>query len=76
MIFLDPPYDMGLTAEAMALLSVHRLDGPETVVVVEHSKREVLSSVEIGGFEVASEKRYGDTFVTLLEKENGTRRSF
>jgi 16S rRNA (guanine966-N2)-methyltransferase len=75
MIFLDPPYGAGLLGESMGLLSQYPLDGPETVFILEHWKRDCLSSGQLAGFAKTSEKRYGDTLITLLIKENAQRRS-
>jgi 16S rRNA (guanine966-N2)-methyltransferase len=75
MIFLDPPYGIGLLSESMGILSQYPLDGPETVFILEHSKRDGLSPGQFAGFTRTSEKRYGDTLITLLIKENAHRRS-
>jgi 16S rRNA (guanine966-N2)-methyltransferase len=75
MIFLDPPYGAGLLGESMALLSQYPLDSPETVFILEHWKKDCLSAGQLAGFTKTSEKRYGDTLVTLLIAETAQRRS-
>lgn len=69
MIFLDPPYEQGLIGETMGLLSRYPLHTPEAVFILEHSKRDCFSRNPFPGFVRLSEKRYGDTFITLLVKE-------
>ncbi|MCI5060912.1 MAG: 16S rRNA (guanine(966)-N(2))-methyltransferase RsmD [Alphaproteobacteria bacterium] len=60
LIFLDPPYKKDLIPKAVEKLKAGDWYLPEARFILEMDKREELS---IAGFEVESEKIYGDTKV-------------
>lgn len=66
-IFADPPYDKGYGEELMSLLTTNRLSHYGTIVVIEHSKREILGFSNLKGWYHVNAKGYGDTFITVLQ---------
>ncbi|AGT07609.1 16S rRNA (guanine(966)-N(2))-methyltransferase RsmD [Paracoccus aminophilus] len=64
LIFLDPPYAMGLGERAMANLLKGGWLTPEAVVVWEESQPPVPPA----GLVQIDQRRYGDTLVTLLRR--------
>ncbi len=60
-VFLDPPYDDDVLDRALKVLD--RQVGDATVVA-EHSRRQVLPTLE--RLAVDRQRRYGDTMVTVL----------
>ncbi len=65
LIFVDPPYEMGYCALTLDLLRANPLFLARSVVVFEHSKREVLDVPAEEGCE-ARTRGYGDTVLTVL----------
>jgi 16S rRNA (guanine966-N2)-methyltransferase len=65
-IFMDPPYDKGCISETMRLLSGTPLGHTDTVYVVEHMKKEIISSVDGEGWKEIVQAKYGDTIITML----------
>lgn len=65
-IFVDPPYESVLYEDTMMALSLARVVAPEGIVVVEFSKRIVLSEV-FGSLVERKRARYGDTCVAYFE---------
>jgi len=65
-IFMDPPYDKGYVEATTSLLRNDVIYGTDTLLVIEHSKREVMNAPDSGGRERMLTKRYGDTCVTML----------
>ncbi|MBQ9016031.1 MAG: 16S rRNA (guanine(966)-N(2))-methyltransferase RsmD [Firmicutes bacterium] len=57
-ILMDPPYNKGLLADAMEIISQRGLLAEEGVIVCEHRKEEELPE-RIGGFTREKERRYG-----------------
>jgi len=65
LVFSDPPYAM--EAAQATLDAVAGLVAPEGRVVIERGKREAPPAMP-DGFEVAAERRYGDTVVLVARK--------
>jgi 16S rRNA (guanine(966)-N(2))-methyltransferase RsmD len=66
-IFMDPPYERGHVGETMELLRTYRIHEADSLVVIEHSKREGLAlSGPDEWYQVAS-RGYGDTVITVLQ---------
>lgn len=65
-VFLDPPYNKGLVASALA--EIHRRGSlkPTSVVVCESGGEDILASVE-AYYEVVRSSRYGIAHVTILK---------
>jgi 16S rRNA (guanine(966)-N(2))-methyltransferase RsmD len=64
LVFLDPPYDAGLTQPTLSLLATSGLLDPGATVVVETSKRHPLEPVD--GLDLRDQRTYGDTVVSWL----------
>ena len=60
-IFLDPPY--GKAMGEVALTALASWCAPEALVIWEESTKPILPA----GFEMLDQRKYGDTFVTLLK---------
>jgi len=63
-IFLDPPYEMGLMLDCIKSISELGLLTEDGIIVAEHGMREILPKT-IGSFEKMKEKRYGSVMVTI-----------
>jgi 16S rRNA (guanine(966)-N(2))-methyltransferase RsmD len=68
LVFLDPPYDKGLTQSTVELIGRLDLLNPDGQVVAEHSSREVLKPV-YGRLRLNDQRRYGDTLLTFFEAD-------
>lgn len=62
LVFLDPPYGQGLGERAVASLQEGGWLAPGAILVWE----EGTAPLPPEGFEMLDQRRYGDTFVTLL----------
>ncbi|MBN8530503.1 MAG: 16S rRNA (guanine(966)-N(2))-methyltransferase RsmD [Alphaproteobacteria bacterium] len=63
--FVDPPYESGLAAPALASMIASGWLLPGAIAVVEMAERETLPDVP--GFQVMDERRYGAAKVVLLK---------
>ena len=68
-IFMDPPYDRGYVEETMRALTENRMYDSHSLVVIEHSKREVPMVSGYKGWHHIDTKGYGDTVVTIFEAD-------
>lgn len=68
--FVDPPYASALAAPVLADLAGSRLLSPRAVLVAESDRRHPPGP--IAGLELALERRYGDTLISLYELANST----
>lgn len=71
-IFMDPPYDKGYVGESMRLLTTNRLYHEGTIMVIEHSKREISAFSDLKEWYQVNSKGYGDTFITMLQTDHIT----
>jgi len=62
-IFLDPPYEMGYVNGTLMRLEANPLYEDDSIIIIEHSKREIPS---LGAQKSVVVKRYGDTLLTLI----------
>ncbi|MBN1547079.1 MAG: 16S rRNA (guanine(966)-N(2))-methyltransferase RsmD [Syntrophaceae bacterium] len=71
-IFIDPPYQRGLVEETLSKIYETGLVGKETIIIVQHSKRELVNWNE-KSFSIADRRQYGDSVLTFLKinKETG-----
>ena len=67
-IFLDPPYSDPSTDDLMVNLAKSKLVGENSMVVLCHGNRFPLGS-DYDGLHLVKERRYGDTFVFIYQKE-------
>jgi len=63
LVFLDPPYDMGLVDQTLRELALNQCLAINAIILAEHSVREKVSGAE--DFERIKEYRYGDTILSL-----------
>jgi 16S rRNA (guanine966-N2)-methyltransferase len=63
-VFLDPPYGMGLVGRTLEVLATSGLLAPGAAVVAESAVREAIQVP--AGYEVVRDRRYGDTRVQIL----------
>jgi 16S rRNA (guanine966-N2)-methyltransferase len=66
LVFLDPPYDQGLAAPALAALAAAGWVAPGSVISVELSGRELADFTPPPGLEKVDERRYGKARILLL----------
>jgi len=66
-IFLDPPYDQGLTDSSLKLIAEGGLLSDSGIVVGEHSAREAVQST-YGSLVRYDQRRYGDTRLSFFKK--------
>ena len=64
-VFLDPPYNKGLVASALAEIHRRGLLKPTSVVACESGGEDILTPVA-GDYEVVKSSRYGMAQVTIL----------
>jgi 16S rRNA (guanine(966)-N(2))-methyltransferase RsmD len=67
-IFIDPPYSDPSTDSLLANLARSELLAENSTIVVCHANRFALNS-EYDGLHLAKQRRYGDTFVFVYQKE-------
>lgn len=74
-LFADPPYEKGMVSATMSLLKAHEILEEEGLIIMEHSKRERPDPISLQGWEKVSERRYGDTEITVFALPKRTQRS-
>jgi len=67
-ILLDPPYSNGSIANLLINLSNSKLTRGGSIIVVCHSKRSPLDFA-YGGLHLVKQRHYGDTFISIYQKE-------
>jgi 16S rRNA (guanine966-N2)-methyltransferase len=65
-VLMDPPYNQGLAAPAIAALAAAGWIDPETLVVVELMAGEAFAPPE--GFALLDERKYGKARLVFLER--------
>jgi 16S rRNA (guanine966-N2)-methyltransferase len=66
LVFMDPPYGKGLGELALASATAGGWIGPEALVVWEESTAPAVPT----GFRQLDQRRYGDTLVTILMRDD------
>ena len=66
-IFLDPPYNMGILDEILE--NVYQITAPGGIILAE-SELGWAPKTEIEGLEMVKQYKYGKVFVTKFQKEN------
>ena len=64
-IFVDPPYDKNLVHPTLSALLANKLIDAETLVIIEHSPREMP---HCEGLTVADQRKYGQTLITFMKR--------
>lgn len=67
-IFADPPYSDPSAESVFAELAESDLVAEDSIVLICHANRFALSS-DYRGLHLVRERRYGDTFVSIYQKE-------
>lgn len=65
-IFLDPPYLMGLAKKTLNIIAKYDILTKIGIVIVEHHKKDILPET-IQGLELFKKKQYGDSFVSFYK---------
>src|SRR3989338_242258 len=65
-IFADPPYGRELAIKTLNSLEAYDILQPNSVIIFQHDKREVLSHQE-GRIIIFKQKKYGSCFLSLYE---------
>ncbi len=68
LVFLDPPYRKDLVAQALASLRDGKWLSPNALAIVETAEDDIIPSTD--GFELTSERVYGETRVSIFCLEN------
>ncbi|NTW05506.1 MAG: 16S rRNA (guanine(966)-N(2))-methyltransferase RsmD [Peptococcaceae bacterium] len=69
-IFLDPPYDKEFEVSVISMIFELELLSIDGIIVAESSKR-VCLPLEIMGFRLADQRRYGDTLLSFFTSIQG-----
>lgn len=64
LIVCDPPYGRGLAKKALKLLEAYDIVHPNSFVVIEHHKREILPET-LGRFCIFRQKKYGSSLLSV-----------
>ena len=67
-IFIDPPYSNVSTNNLLINLGESNLPGENSTIVLCHANRFPLNS-NYDGFHLVKQRRYGDTFIFIYQKE-------
>ncbi len=65
LILMDPPYERGLVERTLMKLRTQRIYHPDSMLVVEHSRREPLSG-RVEGWDLVRQREIGDTVLSFL----------
>jgi 16S rRNA (guanine966-N2)-methyltransferase len=66
-ILADPPFPSRICAETIKKCGESAAAGPETLVIIEHSKQEPLEP-QIGAMECIDTRQYGDKFLSFYRR--------
>jgi 16S rRNA (guanine966-N2)-methyltransferase len=70
LIFMDPPYEQGLIENTLMMLNSHPIFHKDSVLIVEHHRRERLSSA-IKGWNLIRQRQIGETVISILTPRGG-----
>ena len=66
LVFLDPPYGLGLIKKMLKTLSSYDIFNPNSFLIIEHGKHENLPESE-GRFSLITHRKYGTSFVAVYQ---------
>lgn len=66
LIFADPPYEQGFVARVIAVVENTDAIGQGGVLIVEHTKKEVIDEATLTKLHIRRQERYGETMVSFL----------
>lgn len=64
-IFMDPPYEKGLIEKTLLRLSSHPVYHRDSLLVVEHHRREALPPI-LHGWNLVRQRQMGETVISFL----------
>lgn len=64
-IFMDPPYQKGLIQKTLTKLSSYRIFHEDSILVIEHDRREPLPET-VEGWDLIRQRKIGDTLISFL----------
>jgi 16S rRNA (guanine966-N2)-methyltransferase len=65
LILMDPPYEKGLIQRTLIKLNTHRIYHSDSMLVIEHNRREPLPRV-LYGWNLIRQQKIGDTLLSFL----------
>jgi len=68
-VFLDPPYSRGLVKKSLKILVENDIIKSDSLIIVEHSKREVLPQDLDGRFFIVRHRKYGISYLTVYQSQ-------
>ncbi len=68
-VYVDPPYSRGLAKKILKTLKAYDILHPNSLLIIEHKKDEILPQQE-GRFFLFREKKYGSTVISLYKIAN------
>lgn len=66
LIFADPPYEQGFVEKVVTLVDASDVLADGGVLIVEHSKKEMIDEASLTKLEIRRQERYGETVVSFL----------
>ena len=63
-VFVDPPYQRGLAKKTLKTLSAYDILHPNSIIIIQHDKNEILPEAE-GRILSVRERKYGNSFVSI-----------
>lgn len=67
-IFLDPPYGVGLVKKTLKTLMAYDILRHNCFVIVQYGNKDTLPDLDEGRVSVVKHRKYGKSFLTVLEK--------
>ncbi len=65
LIFMDPPYEKGMIEKTLMKLTSHRIYHKDSILVVEHHRRELLPPI-LHGWNLIRQRQMGETVISFL----------
>jgi 16S rRNA (guanine(966)-N(2))-methyltransferase RsmD len=65
LILMDPPYEKGLIQRTLLKLNSHRIYHEDSILVVEHDRREPIPE-KVEGWTLTRQRKIGDTLISFL----------
>lgn len=66
LILMDPPYERGWVKKILKKLQEHPIYHRDTILVIEHGRREPLPK-DLSGWEIVRQRMIGDTVLSFLK---------
>jgi 16S rRNA (guanine966-N2)-methyltransferase len=69
LIFMDPPYEKGLIEKTLLKLSSHPVYHQDSLLVIEHHRREILPPI-LHGWNLVRRRQMGETVISFLTPQD------